>query len=84
MADQYKMKIIRVYGIAGQGKRKGDPVGGLTKVAVRRKVSAERKLKKDKSTVDFLIEKSGDKVTLATSLRTSIVGILKKGGIKIL
>ena len=61
MGDQSKMKIIRVYCIAGYGKGEADLVGGLTKVAARREVSAGRKLKKYESIVDFLKEKFGDK-----------------------
>ena len=40
IADKYKVKVIRCYGIPGHGKGEVDHVGGLSKVAVRREVAA--------------------------------------------
>ena len=41
LSDRKKIKIARVYGIAGHGKGEVDHVGGMTKGAVRQEVAAK-------------------------------------------
>ena len=66
------MKIIRVYGITGHGKGEVNYAGGLTKVAMWRKVDAGRKLRKSESIVDFLREWGSYIISIAKTVSKKI------------
>ena len=60
LAKEYKINIVRIYGIPGHGKNEIDTVGGTQKIAIRRAVSNRMVFDRASACVDFLQEKFGD------------------------
>ena len=60
VATKYKIKIIRIYGIAGHGKNEIDTVGGVAKIALRKSVAKGDFFPLASACVKFLVEKFGE------------------------
>ena len=61
LADKFKRRVIRVFGIAGHGKGEVDHVGGVAKVAVRQEVAGGEIFTVASEVHDFLNNKFGEK-----------------------
>ena len=61
LADKFKRRVIRVFGIAGHGKGEVDHVGGVAKVAVRQEVARGELFTVASEVHDFLNNKFGEK-----------------------